>query len=664
MTAWRTDSAPAARALALALVSVTCALACRTRVVSSGDFLCDADSDCRWGWVCQRSVGQNARCVSQASAEARACPGKAPLCALKQGVCVDAVQACGGTLGWLACDALDYRVQAEQRGLTYEAEELSCDGRDNDCDGLTDEAAACCKPSCEQKACGADDGCGGRCVQGACPDNASCAQGRCECLGDACGQACCASGQSCHAGSCCTPQCGERACGPDPACGAPCGYCDRAAYCSAEGTCGGSWAVHLGGAGSDAGRSIIVANERLYLAGGLAQKVAFAGGEVDFGEATQAFIGYVDPADRQAHLLVAGSGSGNDKVEEVALHPSGDLVACGIFEESLALGPFHATSKGSLDLFVARIRPSGDVLWLATAGGAGRDFCSDLGIGPAGEIFITGSFAETSSFGGTTLVSQGKRDVFVARLAPSDGAFELAKTVLAGPEEDMGWSLVVGPKGHPHVAGTFSGSARAGNTTLTSAGGLDAYIGKLDPQGEPLWIMRGGSKANDELHEVSVDQAEQVFGVGTVQGAGELAGMEFWTEGKSDVLALRLGPAGKPSWVRTYGGKDLDVGFNLVPFDTGELLISGHFQGKFLENEGFASRGEHDLFVAKINARGELTWAFTFGGPGNDLSQGLARDARGNAYLIGTFPLGPFSARALVPRGLEDVFVYSFGSTR
>ena len=59
-----------------------------------------------------------------------------PDCALAQGVCAGAKQRCGGDQGFLACTALEY-------GDFYQMNETRCDGRDNDCDGQTDEGCEC-----------------------------------------------------------------------------------------------------------------------------------------------------------------------------------------------------------------------------------------------------------------------------------------------------------------------------------------------------------------------------------------------------------------------------------------------------------------------------------------------------------------------------------------
>jgi hypothetical protein len=59
----------------------------------------------------------------------------AELCTQQAGVCAGSTTVCSGG-AWQACSASDY-------GADYEAEETTCDGLDNDCDGLTDEGNIC-----------------------------------------------------------------------------------------------------------------------------------------------------------------------------------------------------------------------------------------------------------------------------------------------------------------------------------------------------------------------------------------------------------------------------------------------------------------------------------------------------------------------------------------
>jgi len=71
----------------------------------------------------------------------------APNCSKTVGVCNGAKQTCGGAQGWIDCGITDYLAYS---GGAYEANgETLCDGRDNDCDGQTDENLTNYAPACE-----------------------------------------------------------------------------------------------------------------------------------------------------------------------------------------------------------------------------------------------------------------------------------------------------------------------------------------------------------------------------------------------------------------------------------------------------------------------------------------------------------------------------------
>jgi hypothetical protein len=78
----------------------------------------------------------------------------APSCSLTEGVCAGAVARCRGAEGFAECDATDY-------GADFEEDEAACDAMDNDCDGTTDEDCPCTDGA--MQSCGSDVG---ACVAG------------------------------------------------------------------------------------------------------------------------------------------------------------------------------------------------------------------------------------------------------------------------------------------------------------------------------------------------------------------------------------------------------------------------------------------------------------------------------------------------------------------
>ena len=67
-----------------------------------------------------------------------------PLCAKQSGVCSGSRQSCGGVSGWITCTDATYSAYSLDY-VSVESTGIKCfDGKDNDCDGLTDVQESSC----------------------------------------------------------------------------------------------------------------------------------------------------------------------------------------------------------------------------------------------------------------------------------------------------------------------------------------------------------------------------------------------------------------------------------------------------------------------------------------------------------------------------------------
>ena len=118
----------------------------------------------------------------------------------------------------------------------------------------------------------------------------------------------------------------------------------------------------------------------------------------------------------------------------------------------------------------------------------------------SGNVYVTGAFYGTVNFDAGPafyeLTSQGTYDAFVAKYS-STGALVWAKG-LDGASTAIGTGIAVDSSGNVYVTGFYSGTVNfnpgPGAYDLTSAGGDDAFVVKLNSAGNFLWAnSMGGS---------------------------------------------------------------------------------------------------------------------------------------------------------------------------
>src|SRR5438552_2041239 len=107
------------------------------------------------------------------------------------------------------------------------------------------------------------------------------------------------------------------------------------------------------------------------------------------------------------------------------------------------------------------------------------------------------------------------------RTCPSSLAFS---TYLGGPGDDQGTAIAVDAAGNVYATGGFSGTVDfdpgPGVFNLTSAGGYDAFVSKLDGAGNFVWARALGS-STDDGNGIAVDGAGNVYTTGAFQGTAD-----------------------------------------------------------------------------------------------------------------------------------------------
>ena len=182
-----------------------------------------------------------------------------------------------------------------------------------------------------------------------------------------------------------------------------------------------------------------------------------------------------------------------------------NVYVTGIFQNTVDFDPGPSvalhSSNGVSDIFIQKLSPTGELIWVKSIGGISADFGYAIATDEEGNVFVTGNFHLTVDFdpgpGVFNLIadgSQSEEDIFILKL-DSDGNFVWAKKI-GGPFADSGNSIDLDGTGNIYVTGIFSDQVDfdpgLGVSNISSNGDLDAFVLKLDSNGEFLWVKNMG----------------------------------------------------------------------------------------------------------------------------------------------------------------------------
>ena len=386
------------------------------------------------------------------------------------------------------------------------------------------------------------------------------------------------------------------------------------------------WAKRLGGTSTDTGNAIAVdASGNVYTTG-------YFKGIADFdpgiGTSDLTAVGnqdvFVSKLDSSGNFVWAksfGAGS-DDDATGVAVDASGNVYTTGTFRSTVDFDPGAGISNLTAvqpDVFVSKLDSSGNFVWAKSFGGTSTDNGNAIAIDASGNVYTTGYFYVTADFdpgaGIENLTSTGLQDVFVSKL-DSSGNFVWAKR-LGGTNTDTGNAVAVDAAGHVYTAGYFHETADfdpgAGIENLTSAGGMDGFVSKLDSSGSFVWAKSFGGTSTEFGRAVAVDAAGNVYTTGPFNVTADFdpgAGTSNLTSaGVADGFVSKLDSSGDFVWAKRLGGTNVQMP-KAVAIDTaGNVYTAGDFQGTTDFDPGagtsnLTSAGLYDVYVSKLDSEG------------------------------------------------------------
>ena len=356
--------------------------------------------------------------------------------------------------------------------------------------------------------------------------------------------------------------------------------------------------------------------------------------------------------------------SGTASAKATAVDANGNVYVVGN-----ATGSFGSEiNQATEDVYLTKYDSAGNVQWTKLLGSAGSAGGYGVAIDPnSGGVVIAGSVTGDLT---PTAIGSGT-DSFVAKYDAAGNQLWLRQ--VAPAMNDNANALSVDSSGNIYVGGQVAGAIAAGQT---SAGGVDAYLTKLDSKGVLLYHRQFGSAGSDAAMRTAiaadgnliVASVENGHAMLTKYGAadgtsaamwqvdlGDLAGGtiggltvangQVYVSGATANASLNAGGAasiahassgGTESFVFAASDNGASVASDFVSYvgtgaaeqgggvavAGGKIYLTGTTTGTFA-GQTRSVENTHNLFVAQLDTDGSFNWAQQYGGR-DGVSRGLA----------------------------------------
>lgn len=200
----------------------------------------------------------------------------------------------------------------------------------------------------------------------------------------------------------------------------------------------------------------------------------------------------------------------------------------------------------------------------------------------------------------------GLTDIYVAKVDSLGN--KIWDIILGGHCTDIGSSIMQLADSSFYVLG---------DTESGSSGSVDAYLAKIDNNGNLLWENYYGNQYENGTQGMIFTSDNQIFIFGETTTA---------TSYNFDYYTLLVDTSGNEIWKFEIGGQGTDAAFSAIEDVDGNFILTGY-------SNTYDTLSPIKLSVFKINRQGQLLWENLYGGNGINIGYGIIH-SQSNGLLI------------------------------
>lgn len=308
--------------------------------------------------------------------------------------------------------------------------------------------------------------------------------------------------------------------------------------------------------------------------------------------------------------------TGWTETDAQAIDGQGNVYVCGYYDEGpMQFGGASLPYGPNQDAFVAKVDPTGDVVWMKRMGGTGFDRAYDVGVDATGNVYVTGYVDNDGAvqFGSLSFTPTAEQEAFLTKLSPTGTFLWVRHTEGASFTRATGIGLDVSAAGDVILCGNTDYGFTLGGTFYNGYAGDDMFLASYNTSGTLQWSHYiDGDVDDEEAVDVAFDGSGGFYFTGRARDEFDLGGLVVTPAGNFSPFVARLDAAGVPQWAFTLGSSNFqgDAITDLeVDSDTNIVICGYVYDGGVINGDTLHTNAEHQAFLASISPTGSANWS-------------------------------------------------------
>lgn len=329
-----------------------------------------------------------------------------------------------------------------------------------------------------------------------------------------------------------------------------------------------------------------------------------------------------------------------DDLGDIAIDSNGNVIITGTFSGgstiyNMQIGSevFPIIMHGLEDVFVIKISPNGDVLWVKTFGSAAREDGREVEISVNDHIILSGFYTTTMDVdpgpGVVELIGVGSLfKSFIVEL-DTNGEY-VRKASFASTLETLIFDLSVTNEGNITIGGGYNGvlDIDPGPNVISVQGGTnttkDILFLQLDSVFNYRWHYHFSGNAHDKITAINKDANNNIYAVGEFNGTAYFQpGIPSVSPAQNTVFLLKVDENGNLSDYKLFSGTNTEYVYSIEVDEQQNVILSVRFSdtldvdpGVGIINIATPNESIHENCLIKLNQNLELVWYKHFTGTG------------------------------------------------